>query len=378
MRGFFVLLLTGVAALPLPAAPLQAGPSGLQGYWPLDSLAGGSSADLSGNGHTLTVSGAAALVPGTFGNAATFDNSDDQMTAADAASLNVGSSGFTVSAFVRPSATLQDRVVNKWNGTMGWILDINETTGGAVMAGHLRMRFGDGTTNVDTSFNGSLGTNVWHHVTGVVDRSGAQLRLYVDGTQIGTSQAIPGALGSLSNTALLGVGGIPSNPGNPFGGGIDEIRFYTRALTPAEVAVVAAGVPGPVLVSATPGQESVALVWTAPAGGATSYTLQRSNSSGSGYATVASGLTGTAYTDLNVPSTGPVYYILVAETSVGASRPSNELSTTSLPVPQVPRYNDHEEGTQDGNCACGAAGFGGGPAALLLLALLLPVLRRRP
>lgn len=376
MRGLFVLLLIGGAALPLPAAPRQAGPSGLQGYWPLDSLAGGGSADLSGNGNTLTVAGPAALVPGTFGNAATFDNTDDQMTAANAASLNVGAGGFSVSAFVRPSATAQDRVVNKWNGSMGWILDINETTGGSVMAGHLRMRFGDGTTNVDYSFNANLGTNTWHHVMGVVDRSGAQLRLYVDGTQIGAGHAIPGALGSLSNAALLGVGGIPSNPGNPFGGGIDEIRFYNRALTAAEVAVVAAGVPGPGLSSATPGEETVTLVWTAPAGGATSYTLQRSNSSGTGHVTVASDLTGTTYTDLNVPSAGPVYYILVAETSVGASRPSNELSTTSLPVPQVPRYNDHEEGTQDGACACGAAGFSGGPAALLL-ALLLPVLRRR-
>jgi MYXO-CTERM domain-containing protein len=368
-----------LVSLPGRAATFQAGSSGLQGYWPLDSVSGGTTPDLSGNALDLGVNGPVVLSPGAFGNALNFDNTDDSLSRADAAPLNVGSGSFTVAAFVRPSGTTQDRIVNKWNGTMGWLIDVNETTGGNVQAGYLRMRLSDGSNNLDHPVDGALGTGAWRHIAGVVDRGAGQLRLYVDGAQVGASGTLPAGLGSLSNAAQLGVGNIPAAGGNYLGGGLDEIRLYNRALSVAEIQVLAAGVPGPVLTSAVAGPGSVDLAWTAPAGGATSYTVLRSSTSGSGYTTIGSGVTGTTTTDAGATPGVPSYYIVVAETSVGPSRPSNELSATALePPPPPPRYDDHEEGGKDDQCACGTLPASTAPwTALLGLAAILGARRRK-
>ena len=55
----------------------------------------------------------------------------------------------------------------------------------------------------------------------------------------------------------------------------------------------------PTALTAAAGNHTITLAWTAPAS-ATSYNVKRSLTSGSGYAVVASGITGTAYTDPNL------------------------------------------------------------------------------
>jgi len=61
--------------------------------------AGTSVGDASGNGHTGTVTGAA----GQFGGALSFDGTDDWVTVADAAGLDL-TTGMTLEAWVNPTA----------------------------------------------------------------------------------------------------------------------------------------------------------------------------------------------------------------------------------------------------------------------------------
>ena len=60
---------------------------------------------------------------------------------------------------------------------------------------------------------------------------GTTLRLYVNGTQVG-SRPVSGSL--LTSTGALRIGGN-SIWGEFFQGRIDEIRIYNRALSPSEV-----------------------------------------------------------------------------------------------------------------------------------------------
>ncbi len=75
----------------------------------------------------------------------------------------------------------------------------------------------------------SLPLNTWTHLTVTYD--GTTLRLYVNGTQVG-SRAMTGAL--LTSTGALRIGGN-SIWGEFFQGRIDEIRVYNRALSAAEI-----------------------------------------------------------------------------------------------------------------------------------------------
>lgn len=74
----------------------------------------------------------------------------------------------------------------------------------------------------------------WRHVAATWD--GTTKRLYVDGALVG---AIAETV--LDSTAPLGVGADLDNAANihPWNGALDELQFYGRALTDAEVALVA-------------------------------------------------------------------------------------------------------------------------------------------
>lgn len=83
----------------------------------------------------------------------------------------------------------------------------------------------------------------------------------------------------------------------------------------------------PTSLQATAGNAQVALTWTGSTG-ATSYTVKRSITSGSGYATVASGLTGASYTNTSLVNGTPYYYVVTATNSAGESINSAQAAAT--------------------------------------------------
>ncbi|MFC5405543.1 DUF4832 domain-containing protein [Cohnella soli] len=106
-------------------------------------------------------------------------------------------------------------------------------------------------------------------------------------------------------------------------------------------AVTVSGTPvapdAPSNLQASPGNAQISLTWNDP-GGATSFTVLRSTTSGSGYAQIASGLTATSYTETGLTNGTTYYYVVRAVNSAGASGNSNQASATpaSIPVPSAP------------------------------------------
>jgi hypothetical protein len=82
----------------------------------------------------------------------------------------------------------------------------------------------------------------WTHVAATFDRG--QLTLYVDGTEAGSVTA--DFAGVIAHTNIAGLGARAgqdafdnANTGDFFGGLIDEVRLYSEALTPSQIACLA-------------------------------------------------------------------------------------------------------------------------------------------
>lgn len=106
----------------------------------------------------------------------------------------------------------------------------------------LQLKVADGTTNVTATESGSVGTNGWHHVAVTFDQG--VVRYYIDGAldseyTVGvTNLALPpynNVPGSMSD---LYLGNDWSVFNNAFGGYLDEVAYYTRALTPEEIQTI--------------------------------------------------------------------------------------------------------------------------------------------
>jgi hypothetical protein len=120
------------------------------------------------------------------------------------------------------------------------------------------------------------------------------------------------------------------------GAGLDKFVIQLDSLAapsgagPAETIVPAA----PTNLNATAVSPSqVTLTWTAAAG-ATSYTVMRSTTGGSGHTTIASGVTATGFSDTAVTAGTTYHYVITATNVIGESGASAQASVTP-PVPPI-------------------------------------------
>lgn len=383
-RCFSILALIGTI---LSAAgtvdAFQAVTTNQQGYWPMDTFASNATPDASGNNRNATQTTAAnqpTTAAGLFSGALQFDGTADFVSAADTAGLNVGTGDFTVAAWVRPSSTnTQDRFMNKWNGTLGWVCDLNTQPGGnGVSAGFLRMRLSDGTNTVDQAFNAGLVVGAWTHVAVTVNRTTDEMRFYANATQIGTTVNIAAVTGTLTNTAALGIANIPSASAHHYHGALDEVRFYTAALTQAQVLTLVQPA-APTALTATPSPayntRQIDLSWTASAG-SLSYRVLRSTTSGSGYIQIASGISGTTYSDLlNLDYDTNYYYVVRGFNNVEGPSSNQAMALIPRPPPRTEEAGSGED-HMCGVSTAGSPGAAGLVAGLALLAMVLAALRK--
>lgn len=220
--------------------------NGLVGYWTFDgrdikwSDTGTEIKDISGNGNHGDALGSLAttsVIPGTLGQALSFNGSSDYVdigTLADTATT----SAFTVSAWIYQSSLVSGSIVTRSKDTNPfWLVDSNDTYGGSddirtFIESGSGDNFGYTTDNVHSS--GS-----WEHWVSVFDGTlsgnANRLKLYKNGTQqsltfIGT---IPAATVS-SGTVHANIGGYYNSAS--WNGKIDDVRIYNRALSSSEVA----------------------------------------------------------------------------------------------------------------------------------------------
>jgi endo-beta-N-acetylglucosaminidase D len=132
-----------------------------------------------------------------------------------------------------------------------------------------------------------LTAGTWYHIAATYD--GTAMRLYINGVLDAT---LNGAAGNVTANAPFSLGRNNSSP-RILDGWMDELRAWTRALTPAEIAANACGVP----TSATTG---LAGYWRCNE----SPTLVASDASGQGHNAAFVGLTAADWS-LDIPASCP-------------------------------------------------------------------------
>jgi hypothetical protein len=201
--------------------------SGLVAAYNFNEGTGTSLTDRTGLGHTGAIAGAAWTTQGRLGSALTFDGVNDWVTIADANDLDF-TSGFTVEAWVYPTALGSGawRTVLLKERPGGEVYNLYAHAGSATAA--YVVRAAQSGTPLDAR-GPQLALNTWTHLAATYD--GTTLRLYINGTQVGT-RAAAGPLLTSSGVLRLGGNGIW---GEYFKGRLDEIRIYNRALSPSEI-----------------------------------------------------------------------------------------------------------------------------------------------
>ena len=237
---FAVLGVSGLLASGLvPAA--QAAGTGLVAAYGFNSGSGTVTPDDSGTGNTGAITGATWSAAGRYGGALSFNGTNAWVTVPHSASLGL-TTGMTLEAWLRPASSTgwQSALMKERAGGMSYGLYGFDNSGKPPAV------YGRVSADVEAKGVSALALNAWTHVAGSYD--GATLRIYVNGTQVGT-KALTGSLAS--STAALRIGGN-SVWGEYFNGLIDEVRVYNRALTAAEIATDLATPVAPAVADTTP------------------------------------------------------------------------------------------------------------------------------
>jgi hypothetical protein len=197
--------------------------TGLVAGYGFEEASGTTATDSSGSGNTGTINGPTRSATGRFGAALSFDGVNDQVSAADAASLDL-TNAMTLEAWVRPSLLTSWRTILMKEQTAGLVYGLYASGDNNRPSVHIH-------TNAERDARGTaaLALNTWTHVAATYD--GAVLRFFINGTQVSTAN-IAGSV--VVSTGLLRIGGN-SVWGEWFGGLIDEVRVYRRTLTAAEI-----------------------------------------------------------------------------------------------------------------------------------------------
>ncbi len=235
------------------AASLEGGdlPS-LRGWWSLDDNTGTSTAaERSGNNYTSTLNGTMTesdWVSGKFGSALAFDGTDDAIDIENNINFS-NTNAFSISAWIYRSDVSGDQeIVSKklssGSGDSGY--SIYQWSSGN--GGNTCLYAADGTNQYETCTADDTTTtlNEWEHIVVVYDNSSTTgSTIYINGANAEHSayeSGSPATVGSISNTNSLCIGSAGSGGADcssvsrHFSGRIDDVRIYSQALTPQQVA----------------------------------------------------------------------------------------------------------------------------------------------
>ncbi len=212
----------------------------LVAHWAFDEGAGIIAIDSSGHGHDGKLSAKASRTQGIFGGAVRVE--PDETGNVTATIPGFGLSGVTFAVWVKTtdSVNTQSRVCGV----------------GITPSCYAYVNFNKGSPFVEASTaaalwyvgsaTASIADDQWHHIASVFDRSRAQARLYIDGVVLGLDSPQPRDAGPDADDAYgepaqvyqfnIGSGGTSTTT---FGGTLDEVRVYNRALAEDEIKALA-------------------------------------------------------------------------------------------------------------------------------------------
>jgi len=188
--------------------------------------------DGSGNGNTGALVNAAWTESGKYGSALSFSGSTSYLDVQPSPSLTTTGS-MTWEAWIYPTTTPPDdgQIVAESDESAGWQLKTTPDTGSRTVGVAISP-----TANTRTQRYGHtvLALNTWYHVAGVYNASSRALDVYVNGA------LDDGTLSGAVPSAQVVPAGVDVNVGRRtggfyFGGVIDELRVYNRALSATEI-----------------------------------------------------------------------------------------------------------------------------------------------
>jgi len=193
--------------------------AGLVAAYAFDEGQGTTVFDFSGNGNGGLVSNPNWTV-GRYGGALLFNGTDALVTVAHSPPLNLGS-GMTLEAWVNPARLSTDWADVIYKANDAYYLEASSAAGPPAVGGR--------SLATPLLAPNVLPAGIWSHLAATYD--GITLRLYLNGTQV-ASRSQSGTIESSTEPLTIGGDNIY---GQFFQGVIDEVRIYSRALTPAEI-----------------------------------------------------------------------------------------------------------------------------------------------
>lgn len=200
--------------------------------WKMDE-ASGNALDLSGNSLTATNSGT-TVVEGRYGNARNFNGSSAYLYTATGLPNFHLANGYTISAWIKPSALSGGReIVSQWGdggaSNASWFFGLN---GSYLYVGN----HNGSLTSIMTDNTTALQTDAWYYVSAVYTggTSGTNAYLYVNGNLVksGTLSSIP----QYSRNYYVGIGRSPVvGTDNYYAGLMDEVRIYRYGMDASAV-----------------------------------------------------------------------------------------------------------------------------------------------
>jgi hypothetical protein len=208
--------------------------SGLLGKWTLSEGTGLTSADTSGIGNTMNLSGATPPVwtTGHTGNGLQFNGGTGYVTATIGSWFG-SSNTMSVSAWVYATSTTNGPIFGVTNtkpGT-GWNMPFLSINGATVW----------GWIWNNTAMSATVSLNNWHLLSLTFDPAGSPTtRFYVDGVQAATATgAYTGAGVGMTDYLTTQIQGAkPSGVNTMLTGIIDDLRAYKRVLSAGEIALL--------------------------------------------------------------------------------------------------------------------------------------------
>jgi hypothetical protein len=213
-------------------------PSGLVSWWNGEGNADDIAATNNG-----TLRGGASFASGKVGQAFDFNGVNGYVEIANSSNLNPSAS-FSIEGWIFPRKDQTSAIMSKWADTPD---QLNQRSYGfnAVPNNALQFAISDWAHQWDVSFNSFYTTNnvfslnTWSHVAAVYDQPAGARRIYVNGVKV--AERIDPPITVTNSTARVGIGAnLYSDTGSRgyFDGLIDELSFYSTALSTAEIQAI--------------------------------------------------------------------------------------------------------------------------------------------
>ena len=186
--------------------------------------------------------------PGKAGTAFDFNGVNTFIELSNTPSLNPTGS-FSIEGWIYPRLDQGNFIFSKWSGggdyaaNMSYGFQATTGRGLAFAVSDLAHEYDSGFHNLEV--HGVLKLNAWNHVAAVYDQATGARQIYVNGVKV--AERIDPPITVLSGIARVTIGAnspTSSTLAYFFDGRIDELSFYSKALSPDEILAIYNGSAG--------------------------------------------------------------------------------------------------------------------------------------